>query len=58
MQFIDVRDLAEWLVLCVERRVTGVFNATNEGAPWSELLVGADVTWVSSEHLAEHGVGE
>ena len=57
-QFIDVRDLAEWLVLCVERRVTGVFNATNEGVPWSDLLAGADVTWVSSEHLAEHGVGE
>ncbi len=57
-QFIDVRDLAEWLVQCVERRVTGVFNATNEGVPWGELLTGADVTWVSSEHLAEHGVGE
>ena len=37
MQFIDVRDLAEWLVR-VERRVTGVFNATNEGVTWGELL--------------------
>ena len=50
-QFVDVRDLADWLVLCVERRVTGVFNATNEGVPWGELLAGAHVTWVSSEHL-------
>ena len=58
VQFIDARDLAEWLVLCVERRVTGVFNATNEGVTWGELLAGAEVTWVSSEHLAEHGVGE
>jgi 2'-hydroxyisoflavone reductase len=57
-QFIDVRDLAEWLVHCVERRVTGVFNATNEGVPWAELLAGAEVTWVSSEHLTEHEVGE
>jgi 2'-hydroxyisoflavone reductase len=57
-QFIDVRDLAEWLVLCVERRVTGVFNATNEGVRWADLLAGANVTWVSSEHLTEHGVGE
>jgi 2'-hydroxyisoflavone reductase len=57
-QFIDVRDLAEWLVLCVERRVTGVFNATNEGVRWGDLLAGANVTWVSSEHLTEHGVGE
>jgi 2'-hydroxyisoflavone reductase len=57
-QFIDVRDLAEWLVLCLERRVTGVFNATNEGVRWADLLAGANVTWVSSEHLTEHGVGE
>ncbi len=57
-QFVDVRDLADWLVLCVERRVTGVYNATNEGVTWRELLAGADVTWVSSEHLAEHGVRE
>ena len=57
-QFIDVRDLAKWLVECVERRVTGVFNATNEGVAWGELLAGADVTWVSGEHLAEHEVGE
>jgi nucleoside-diphosphate-sugar epimerase len=57
-QFIDVRDLAEWMVDCVERRVTGVFNATNEGVPWQALLAGADVTWVSDEHLAEYEVGE
>jgi 2'-hydroxyisoflavone reductase len=57
-QFIDVRDLADWLVLCVERRVTGVFNATNEGVAWGELLAGAEVTWVTDEFLAEHEVGE
>ena len=38
--------------------MTGVFNATNEGVTWGELLAGADVTWVSSDYLAEHGVGE
>jgi len=57
-QFVDVRDLADWLVGCVERRVTGVFNATNEGVPWAELLAGAEVTWVTDAFLQEHGVGE
>ena len=56
-QFIDVRDLAAWMVHCVERRVTGVFNATSAGTPWGELLVGADVTWVTDEFLTEHEVG-
>ncbi len=27
-QLVDVRDLAEWIVLVLERRLTGVFNAT------------------------------
>ncbi|HUQ22086.1 MAG TPA: NAD-dependent epimerase/dehydratase family protein [Gaiellaceae bacterium] len=56
-QFIDVRDLADWMVRCVEHRVTGVFNATSTGTPWGELLAGADVTWVTDEFLAEHEVG-
>lgn len=56
-QFIDVRDLADWMVHCVERRVTGVFNATSTGTPWGELLAGADVTWVTDEFLDEHEVG-
>ena len=46
------------MVDCVERRVTGVFNATNEGVAWGELLAGADVTWVPDEFLVEHEVGE
>jgi 2'-hydroxyisoflavone reductase len=27
VQFIDARDLAEWIVLCIERNVTGIYNA-------------------------------
>ena len=57
-QFVDVRDLAEWIVGCVERRVTGVFNATHEGVAWGELLAGAHVTWVPDEYLTEREVGE
>ena len=58
VQFIDVRDLGEWIVRLVEERRTGAFNAVNEGLGWSELLAGADVTWVDSSFLLEQGVGE
>jgi 2'-hydroxyisoflavone reductase len=56
-QFVDVRDLASWILDAVERELSGRFNATNEGVPWSELLAGADVTWVSDDFLLEHEVG-
>ena len=58
VQFIDVRDLAGWIVRMVEQSRTGTFNAVNEGLPWSELLAGADVTWVDSSFLVKQGVGE
>jgi 2'-hydroxyisoflavone reductase len=57
VQFIDVRDLGEWLVDCLERGAAGVFNATNEGVPLVELLAGVEATWVSDEFLVEQGVG-
>jgi 2'-hydroxyisoflavone reductase len=57
-QFVDVRDLAEWIVAATERGLAGVFNATSEGIPWEELLAGASVTWVSDEFLKGHEVGE
>lgn len=57
-QFVDVRDLADWIVTAVEAGLSGTFNATNEGVPWHELLAGAKVTWVTDEFLQEQGVGE
>ncbi len=57
-QFIDVRDLAEWMLDAVERELGGLFNATNEGTPWGEVLAGATVTWVPDEFLQEREVGE
>jgi len=65
-QFVDVRDLAEWMVDLCEHDVEGTFNATNDGVSWRMLLetclevAGADaeIIWVPDEFLVEHGVGE
>ena len=65
-QFIDVRDLAEWIVSLCEHRVGGVFNATHPGVAWGELLetclsvagAQATITWVSRDFLVEQEVGQ
>lgn len=66
VQFIDVRDLAAWLVDLCERRESGTFNSTGTGVPWNALLetcrdvAGSEArfVWVPDEFLAEHDVGE
>jgi nucleoside-diphosphate-sugar epimerase len=65
-QFIDVRDLGEWIVRSCARGVTGTFNATRPGIPWGELVEacvaetarGATAVWVDDDFLVAHGVGE
>ena len=65
-QFVDVRDLGEWIVDLCERDVAGIFNATHPGVSWAELLetcrtvagTDSEITWVSSEFLLEHEVCE
>ena len=65
-QFVDVRDLGEWIVDLCERDATGIFNATHPGVTWGELLetchtvagINSELTWVPSEFLLAHEVGE
>jgi 2'-hydroxyisoflavone reductase len=66
VQFIDVRDLAEWLVRMIERRETGTYNAVGPAEPltFSAFLDACsrlfnrnpDFTWLPSDWLAECGV--
>jgi 2'-hydroxyisoflavone reductase len=63
VQFVDVRDLSEWLVRMAENRTAGIFNATGPARKLSmrELLEAcrsasgsdASFTWVSDEFLKE-----
>jgi 2'-hydroxyisoflavone reductase len=66
VSFIDVRDLAEWIVRGSERRVDGTFNATGPGDPCTmERLLesarrasrsDARFTWVDEVFLEREGV--
>jgi 2'-hydroxyisoflavone reductase len=65
-QFIDVRDLAEWMIRLAENRTFGTFNATGPGSPLTvaELLYGiravttsaVSFTWTDAAFLAEQSV--
>ncbi len=68
IQLIDVRDLAGWLIHCIEANVTGTFNATG---PQRELSmrqmvegirggIGSEVgfTWVDFDFLKSRGLAD
>lgn len=66
VQFIDVRDLADWMLHCLERDVTGVYNANGfHGRVSMSEILGAckcatsqavDLVWASEEFLQENRV--
>jgi len=66
VQFIDVRDLAEWMVGLCERGDSGELNAVNEGVSWLHLLetcrdiAGSDASlvWIDGAFLLEQDVGQ
>jgi 2'-hydroxyisoflavone reductase len=66
VEFIDVRDLAAWLVVALERELAGAYNADGPGrrTTMSDILseciaaVGSDarIRWVAAQLLLESGV--
>jgi 2'-hydroxyisoflavone reductase len=64
VQFIDVRDLANWMVGLCERSDGGELNAVNEGVSWSDLLKtcrdvsssDASFVWIHGRFLLEQGI--
>jgi 2'-hydroxyisoflavone reductase len=66
VQFVDVRDLGEWIVRASEERLSGPFNVTSRPQPLGGLLDAcaretadaAAITWVDESYLLEQGVGQ
>lgn len=66
IQVIDVRDLADFIVLCFEQKLAGPFNAISPAKMFtigdvvaSAIKVadaGTEVEWVSADFLEENGV--
>ncbi len=66
VQTLDVRDLANWVVHCIEHRVVGTFNATNPAGSvrFRDVLEQSRrtlnpetrITWIPHEFLLEQGL--
>ena len=64
VQFVDVRDLAAWIVEMAEKGRTGVFNAAAPPLPLAAVLLAcraevggaAEFVWVTEEFVLGHGL--
>jgi len=66
VQFVDVRDVGEWMVHLAEERIAGAFNAARPAEPFGELLEvcrevsGSDAcfVWMDESFLLDREVGQ
>jgi 2'-hydroxyisoflavone reductase len=68
IQIIDVRDVAHWIVHCLEQSIVGIYNVTGPAKPLSmEAMVSGvrtgtdsqvDFAWIDNDFLDAHGVKE
>jgi nucleoside-diphosphate-sugar epimerase len=64
VQFVDVKDVARFLVMAVARQIYGTFNLTERSMSFREFLEAckaatrseASFTWVPQQFLHEHGL--
>jgi 2'-hydroxyisoflavone reductase len=66
IQLIDVRDVADWIVCCLEKTITGVYNVTGPAQPLSMKRMVESVragttsqvefVWIDPHFLETHGV--
>jgi 2'-hydroxyisoflavone reductase len=66
IQFIDVRDVADWIVHCAEQSIFGIYNVTGPAHPLSmeKMVEGVragtsskvDFVWIDNGFLDAHGV--
>jgi 2'-hydroxyisoflavone reductase len=63
-QYIDVRDLARFMVHCLEQGLADTYNVVRNPMPFGDVLSAcldtidsdAELTWVPADFLAEHDV--
>jgi 2'-hydroxyisoflavone reductase len=68
IQLIDVRDVADWIVHCLEETILGVYNITGPAKPLSmkEMVEGVrtgtasqvEFVWIDNHFLEAHGAQE
>jgi 2'-hydroxyisoflavone reductase len=66
IQFIDVRDVADWIVHCLEQTILGVYNVTGPGKSLSMgkmvesvrsgTASAVEFMWIANDFLESHGV--
>lgn len=66
IQYIDVRDLAEWMIYGIEQQMNGIYNAQSNGRDITikqlldtcvkNLNPGAKLVWVDTSFLEKHDV--
>jgi 2'-hydroxyisoflavone reductase len=68
IQVIDVRDVADWIIHCLEQNIVGVYNVTGPAKPLAmkgmveSVRMGTasqvEFAWIDTQFLETHGVQE